>query len=198
MKNKWGLVFFVSALALAFVAALLSVSVIQGFNKTVQVIVPANDIAAYTLLTADLFVAKSVPAAAVNEHTITRMDSILGQRAKGYLVKGQIVTTNHLVSQLGGSVTAAVSNADRVDLRAVSVAVNEISGYGGKLAIHDRVDFVLPGSEGEEQLITNVPVIDLIQDNNGKLTGIIVEVTERYAYMLAQQETIKIVVRPQT
>lgn len=114
----------------------------QETPKT-NVVVAAADIAANTVVTADMLQYAAVPNEAVLTGAVTDMTSAVGKITDTEILAGEQVLTRKLVDavkeQTGGSLSYAVADG----MRAAAVAVDATSGVAGLIKPGNRVDVVV-------------------------------------------------------
>ncbi len=134
---------------------------------TASVVVAAVDIPAQTLITADMIALKALPEETVHSDAALKLESVVGSIAVEPIVSGEQVLNARLGTQ--GEGANSLSYELENGYRAVSVAVNEVTGISGFIKAGDHVDVVAsiiyPKPEGEPtfaistMLVENVLVV---------------------------------------
>jgi Flp pilus assembly protein CpaB len=186
--KKPGLFFFLLALILALLASFLAVAAVNSFNRQTTVYVPTKEIAPYTKITPDLVTQTSVPAASIIGTRINDLSEMNGKYTNTAIHMQTPITKELLTSSPGGDLTAELSSQKRLDVRALPIPVTPVTGFGGKLAVGDRIDFIATTdavtNQGNTMMTStvaqNIPVLSRVEDG-GKLVGVVVEVTAQQA-----------------
>ena len=109
------------------------------------------DIPAETLITAEMVVLKDLPEESVHADAALKLENAVGSIAVEPIVSGEQVLTARLAKQ--GEAANSLSYELEKGYRAVSVAVNEVTGVSGFIEAGDHVDVVAtiiyPKPEGE-------------------------------------------------
>jgi pilus assembly protein CpaB len=134
---------------------------------TESVVVAAANIPAETLITGDMVVLKDVPEGSAHADAAVNLESVVGSIAVEPIVAGEQVLTARLGVQ--GEGADSLSYELEKGYRAISVAVNEVTGVSGFIEEGDRVDVVAsviyPKPEGvpayaiSTMLVENVLVV---------------------------------------
>lgn len=166
------------SLVLALVAA---VSVYYYLNKLKvtyqqtgnfkQVVVARQRIPARTQITSQMVEVKELPAQYISDLAITDLKEALGKTVKAEILAGEILRREKLAS--GQDAAEGLAFLVTPGKRAVTVAVNDVSGLAGLLRPGDRVDvlgtFELPGGSGQEKatltslIVQNIEVLSVDQ-----------------------------------
>jgi len=206
-NKKPALFFFLVAVLLAFLAAFMAVNAVQSFNEKVTVFVAAKNIPPYTKISPDMVKQVPVATAAIIGTKITDINELLGKYTNATVHQEEPITKETLSDSPGGEMTAELNAKKRLDIRALPISVDSISGFGGKLDKGDRIDFIATvnavTNQGNELVTSyiaqNIPVISRVEDGD-KLIGVVVEATAKQAQEISHyMETgkLKIVVQPQ-
>ena len=210
MKNKW-------IYALAIIFGLLTVYFLHGFlvsveQKTLEgtreeIVVAVCDLAPQTLLTGEMLTMKKVPADYRHTQAIQKIDDAVGCISLTSLVKDEPLLTSKLATP--GEVKNGLAYLVPVGKRAISIAVNEVSGLAGLLQPGDRVDVAaimsFPDGRGGEEVsalivVQNIPILAVGKqmDEKGKKIGsesgeqktitLAVTIKEAQALLLAGQK----------
>lgn len=141
MKNKYILI-------LAVIFGLLSAYMIYDYLYKVeqslsnvkygQVVVAAGDIAAKTRITDEMLQVKKVPLEYIHSQAVLKKEDALGKLTVFPVVQGEQVLKNKIAGQ--NDVKNGLAYIVPVGKRAVTVAVDEVSGISGLIKPGDRVD----------------------------------------------------------
>ena len=140
---------------------LLSVQRPGGGQQTVEVVVAAQDIAAHTTLTADMLKLEKLPAAGVHGAAAHNIADAVGKITPGPLAKDEQVLSTQLTSAgdtgANGDFAYGIPNG----MRAITIAVDNITGVNGFIRAGARVDILvvysLPGEVASGSPITAAP-----------------------------------------
>jgi pilus assembly protein CpaB len=146
-------------------AALLSVIYLKSLSPkaatpavtTVAVPVPTVALTAGTRITADKLVPKDIPHEQVGPDVITKQEDLVGQELAMDVPAGEPITKAKLAEF---SSTAGLAFVVTPGMRAVTVAVDNITGVSGFLKLGDRVD-VLATFETSQGAITRTILQDI-------------------------------------
>jgi len=175
MRNK---LLLALSLVLALVAGALVYYYLDNLKKTYQqqedfkaVLVASIRIPAKTLVTSQMLAVKEMPARYITEKAIIDPKEALGKTTKSEILPGEIIREEKLAS--GKNAADGLAFLIKPGMRAITVAVNDVSGLAGLLRTGDRVDvlgtFDLPAAAGQEKasltslLVQNVEVLSLDQ-----------------------------------
>jgi pilus assembly protein CpaB len=132
-------------MVLSIAAAAVSYGVISGIfngnNKKVPVVMAMQDIPPNTAITKEMLVIKDIPEAYVHPQALQTVEQAIGKTSKIQLLNGQQVMTTMVASKDQPGNRFAYHVPDK--LRAVTLAVNEVTGVGGFIVVGDRVDILL-------------------------------------------------------
>lgn len=136
-----------------------------------QVIVARQRIPARTQITSQMVEVKELPAQYISDLAITELKEALGKTVKAEILPGEILRREKLAS--GKDAAEGLAFLVTPGKRAVTVAVNDVSGLAGLLRPGDRVDvlgtFELPGGSGQEKatltslIVQNLEVLSVDQ-----------------------------------
>lgn len=133
--------------------------------QTVSVVVATQDIPAFTTITAEMVTTETVNADAAPSGALGNVQQVIGHIAQTAIVKGQPITQDSVAPRTASyGLTFVIPQG----LRAVTVALDDISGVGG---------FVFPGD--------HVDVLATFQQDDITLTRTILQNVE----VLAMNET---------
>lgn len=146
----------------------------QDQGDFVQVPVARQRIPAKTQITSQMFELKEIPAKYINERAVVDPKEVQGKIARSEILPGEQVLQDKLAKDKDAS--AGLSFLLPPGKRAVTIAVNEVSGLAGLVKPGDRVDvmgtFDLQGAVGQEKssitslLIQNADVLSIDQSTN--------------------------------
>jgi len=171
MKNK-------TALIVAVVLGLIAVFAIQSYvsrvkraaykgTELVKVVVAKEDITRGTIIKKEIIASRGIPGKFVDSRAVlTReYENIIGQPIRYTIKKGQPI----LWSDLGGGRVKGLASIIGGGERAITIAVDDITGVSGLLQPNDHVDILgtfgvkVPGQEGARGG-TEMTTITLLQD----------------------------------
>ncbi|NLI13853.1 Flp pilus assembly protein CpaB [Pelotomaculum propionicicum] len=175
MKNK---LLLILAIIIGLAAAAGIYLFLDNTRKTYQVnsdfvsvVVARQRIPAKTQITAQMVEMKDIPAISLNDLAVVDTKEVLGKTTKSEILPGEQVLRERLATERSSS--EGLSFQIPQGKRAVSVAVDEVSGVAGLVKVGDRVDvlgtFDLQGATGQEKvsytsiLIQNVDVLSIDQ-----------------------------------
>ncbi len=175
MKNK---LILVLAIIIGLAAAAGIYLFLENTRKTYQVnsdfvsvVIARQRIPAKTQITAQMIEIKDIPAISLNYLAVVDTKEVLGKTTKSEILPGEQVLRERLATDRSSSDGLAFQIPP--GKRAVSVAVDEVSGVAGLVRAGDRVDvlgtFDLQGAAGQEKtsatsvLIQNVDVLSIDQ-----------------------------------
>ena len=144
-----------------FANALQKKNVVEDVNKG-QVIVTLADVPENTMITEEMVTIKELPVEAIHPMALSSFEQVIGAITKNPLVAGEQV----LLSKLGeqGETAEKLSYSLDPGQRAVSVAVDEVSGVSGYISVGDYVDVVatliLQGGVGEPNRAISVLLVE--------------------------------------
>jgi len=109
--------------------------------KTTRVVVAAQDIAAKTEITGAMVEEKEIPADLAHQKGYRQSSEVIGKITSSQIIKGEQVLANRLVdpADTGKGLGYAITKGKR----AVSVAVDDVSGLSGLLKPGDKVDILV-------------------------------------------------------
>ncbi len=174
MKNK---LILILAVIFGLVAAGGIYMYLEHLKKTyevsgdfVNVVTAVQRIPAKTVITAQMIEPKPIPAKYVNERAAVDLKEVVGKITRSDILPGEQVLRDKLAKDK--DISDGLSFMLQPGRRAVTVAVNEVSGLAGLVRPGDRVDvmgtFDLKGA-GESMtslLIQNVDVLSVDQSTN--------------------------------
>lgn len=149
-------------------------------GNLVQVVVAENDIAKGTVITREMIGINEYPENYIHPDAIRDIQQVIGKVAVQTIMSDEQVLYTRLLDSVKAS-RLAYSIPDTK--RAVSIAVDEVSGLAGQIKIGDRVDIIatldisVPAAQGERNqsysLITvqNVEVLAVGNNNNTESAG---------------------------
>lgn len=175
MRNK---LLLILSLLMALAAAVFVYYYLDGLKKTYQqqsdfqpVLVAATEIPAKTLVTSQMVAVKEMPAQYIGSNTCRDPEEALGKTTRSQILPGEIIRQEKLAS--GKDAADGLAFLVKPGMRAITVAVNDVSGLAGLLRPGDRVDvlgtFEPPAPAGQEKttltslLVQNLEVLALGQ-----------------------------------
>lgn len=108
-------------------------------NRT-NVVVARKDIPANTVITADMVSLEALPAEAVIENSVRNVSDVVGSIAKADILSGEQILKQRLAGSQGSN---SLSYTIPEQYRAITIAVNEISGIAGYVSAGDKVDILI-------------------------------------------------------
>ncbi len=127
---------------------------------TVNVVVATQDIAPYRTVTSDMIEVRELSSAAVPEGALTAPEQAVGQITRVQITRGQPITHGQVTARTAAEgLTFVIPDG----LRAVTVALDAISGVGGFVYPGDHVDVLTTLQHGEvtltKTIVQNVEVL---------------------------------------
>jgi len=104
------------------------------------VIVAAQDIPAYTVITSDMLTSAQVPLGTAHEYAAISASAVVGLTTESDILTGEQILTKKL--KVMGESSSGLSYVVPSGMRAVTIAVDDISGVNGLIRIGDYVDVV--------------------------------------------------------
>ncbi len=115
------------------------------------VIEAATDIPAHTMITEEMVRATLVPDSLVPAGAVTDKKLVVGKPAGVTILSGDVITSR----KLDASGAAGFRGLIPKGMRAVSFAVNDITGVAGFAKPGDKVDILLIGSQSDQDRVTS-------------------------------------------
>jgi pilus assembly protein CpaB len=181
LKNRWIYV-------LAVIFGLLTCYFIYDFlvsvekkmteGETQEVVIVVQDVASKTLLTKEMLAVKKVVADYIHPQALRKTEEAIGSITLTALVKGEQLLKSKIVKK--DDTTKGLAYLIPHGKRAVSIAVDDVSGVAGLLKPGDKVDVTavigIPDSAGKEvphslvvlQEITVLAVGKNLEEKTGK------------------------------
>ena len=123
----------------------------QSKESTI-VVVAASDIAPRTIIQSNMLTTKEIPTAMVPEGAITDMREVVGKPARFQLIRDDIVTDKKVLMDIK---MAGFTGIIPPDCRAISIAINDVTGISGFAKPGDYVDVMVVSNGGNEGRITS-------------------------------------------
>lgn len=175
MKNK---LILILALVVGLAAAGGIYFYLDNMQKTyreegefVKVVTSKQRIPAKTMITAQMIETKEIPSKYINTDAAVDPKEVIGKTVKSEILPGEQVLRGKLAGAKGSS--EGLSYMIEPGKRAVTIAVNEISGVAGQILPGDRVDIM--GTFDNQGVLTtlilqNIPVLSVNQttDTSGQ------------------------------
>lgn len=161
------------AILLSFLTALLVYNYLKGvknvpmMSEGLSVIVAKVDIPPKTKITLEMVSEVKVPAEYIQPGTITSLDKVLGIMVREQIVSGEQISERRLVRE---SKSVGFTGSIPRDRRAVTVAVNEVTGVAGFVKAGDYVDIVVSfdaaavGDHASQVVMQNILVLAANRD----------------------------------
>lgn len=155
MKNRWIYVFAVifGLITCYFIYDfLVSVEKKMTEGEMQEVVIVAEDIAPNTLLTKEMLITKKLAVDYIHPQALQKKDEAIGSITLISLVEGEQLLKSKVVSKK--DTTKGLAYLIPQGKRAISIAVDEVSGVAGLLTPGDRVDVAavvgIPDATGKE------------------------------------------------
>lgn len=133
------------ALILALAAAGVSFMYISGTfgtaGKMVPVLTAAQEIPQNTIVTKEMMIVKNMPEKYAHPEAYRTADQVVGKTSKVQILKDEQILPNIVASKDKPGNRFSYNISDKQ--RAITLAVNEVSGVGGYPVVGDRVDILL-------------------------------------------------------
>ncbi|MDD2553551.1 MAG: Flp pilus assembly protein CpaB [Desulfotomaculaceae bacterium] len=168
MKNK---LILILALVVGLAAAGGIYFFLDNMQKTyreegdfVKIVAAKQRIPAKTMITDQMVEIKELPAKYINTDAAVDPQEVIGKTVKSEILPGEQVLRSRLAGAKGSS--EGLSYMIEPGKRAVTIAVNEISGVAGQILPGDRVDIM--GTFDNQGILTtlilqNIPVLSVDQ-----------------------------------
>jgi len=136
----------VIALVLSLMTAILVYHYLKGVTggqpaqEGMSVIVAKVDLSPKTKITSEMVSEVKVPSAYIQPGTVTSLDKVVGVVVRETIVSGEQISERRLVRE---GKTAGFTGIIPRDKRAVTVAVNEVTGVAGFVKAGDYIDVVV-------------------------------------------------------
>jgi len=170
---------FIFSLVIALVAAGSVYYYLDNLKKTyqyegdyIQVVVAKQHIPARTKVLSKMIEIKELPGKYINEKVVNKPEDVVGKLTVSEILPGEILRTEKLAN--GKDIEDGLAFLVKPGMRAITVAVDDVSGLAGLLRTGDKVDvlgtFSLPASADHENtsytsfLIQNAEVLSLNQE----------------------------------
>ena len=127
--------------------------------ETTSVVVARFDIPAQTVITSEMLEVKELPEELVTLDAITEISEALEVSAKTTIFAGDVITRKKLTTDLNSN---AFTGQIPANCRAVSIAVNEITGVDGFAKPGDKVDLLLVETSADKSVNTRVFLQDVL------------------------------------
>lgn len=138
-------IIIIIALILAAAAAGVSFMYISGAfgssGKMVPVVTAAQDIPMNTTVTKEMLVVKNIPENYAHPEGYRAVEQAVGKTSKVQILKDEQILPNIVAAKDKPGNRFSYNISDKQ--RAITVAVDEVSGVGGFLVVGDRVDILL-------------------------------------------------------
>ncbi|SET59766.1 pilus assembly protein CpaB [Natronincola peptidivorans] len=160
MKGK---VIFVAAILLGLVTSMMIYGYLNKAKETmntteyIEIVIAVEDINANTVVSANMVELKEIPAAYKHPNAVTDVKEVTGKIALIPITRGESILSNQVISS--GEHKQGLAYKIPQGKRALSIAVNEVSGVSGLLKVGDRVDIITTINAGEDPPITYTLVV---------------------------------------
>ena len=217
MKNKWLyiLALFFGLLTTYFIYEfLISVEKKVTSDLTEEVVVLAHNVTSKTLLTKEMLLKKNLPAAYIHPEAVRTLEEAVGCISLTPFIAGEQLLQSKLAAK--GEVKNGLAYLIPVGERAMTIAIDSVSGVAGLLKPGDRVDVAagmgLPDSANTETLSAVIVLQDIVvlavgknmsensskntEDSSSTTVTLSVTVEEAQRMLLANQKgTIRLLLR---
>jgi pilus assembly protein CpaB len=172
---------------IAILLSLLTVTLVYCYLKNltdatvvlpgVPVIVAKVDIPPKTKITLDMVNEVKVPSEYIQPGAVTSLDKVVGIMAKGQILTGEQINERYLLRE---NKSAGFTGIIPRDKRAVTVAVNEVTGVAGFVKAGDYVDVIVSfdvatvGDNVSQLVLQDILVLAANRDteiSTGDITG---------------------------
>lgn len=195
-KSPGGMVVLVISIVAGLLAAVLSVSFLQGVTRTTSVLVANQDIPAYTQLDPSMFTLQQLPGNAVPADAVKDPAALTGRYARTMLLKDTVMRQGHLATASGetGSLAAKLTEAGVPGSRAMAIPTDNITDVGGTVQPGDRVDVVAsvrlerqngPTTTYAKIIARAVPVLHRTEAEGTSKGSVVLQVTPQQAEDIA-------------
>lgn len=166
MKNK---LILILALVVGLVAAGGIYFYLDSMQKTyreegdfIKIVTAKQRIPAKTMITVQMVEIKELPSKYINTDAAVDLKEVVGKTVKSEILPGEQVLRGRLAGAQG--VSEGLSYIIEPGKRAVTIAVNEVSGVAGQVKPGDRVDIM--GTFDNQGILTtlilqNIPVLSV-------------------------------------
>ncbi|MGN0267469.1 MAG: Flp pilus assembly protein CpaB [Lachnospiraceae bacterium] len=169
------------ALAVALGLFVMLQKVDKKEEVTVDVVVAVSDIPQNTVLTDEMLEVKAIPEAMVLGGTYGSKEALIGKMAKVDIKTGEQIIADR-INEIGDRNAASLAMLVEEGKRAISIAVDSVTGLSGMIHPGDTVDVIAhveqtTDTEETEQvsvtIVENIPVlaVDNVMSNGGKGDG---------------------------
>lgn len=166
MKNKF---IVLLCLASGLLTGYLIYSYLKGVEQSLsnieygEVIVAAIDIPAKTEIRNEMLATKKIPLEYIHSQAVREKDDLIGSITLSPLLKGEIFLNGKVVQK--GKVEQGLAYKIPAGKRAVTLAVNEVSGIAGLIRPGDHLDIAATVSipEGEREIPYTLIVLQDIE-----------------------------------
>ena len=195
-QRSGGMIFLGASFACGLLAALLTISYLQGQTQVSTVLIAVEEIAPFTPLKASQFALQDLPLSVVPADAIMSPGQLEGKYARTLILKGTAMRLGHLTTATGsGSTMAArLSEQNAPAHRAFAVAVDKAQGVAGTVQAGDKVDVITavriepegePGFLFAKVMAAAVPVLYKSEAESSGKQHVVLMVTPQQAEELA-------------
>jgi len=127
-----------------------------------EVVVALNEIPAHVKVTEEMLEIKEIPTEAVHADAYTAIADVIGGTTTTELISGEQVLTDRIVTDVGES---ELSYRIPENMRAITVATNEVNGVGGYIVAGDKLDILVSQtpSESAQVIYTQLQNIEVLE-----------------------------------
>ncbi len=169
MYKRTNIIIFIIAIILAVIAIYFIMGYINDLKSAYTnipmkpVVVAVQNIPEHVTITNEMLRVVDVPAENVLPQAYESIEDVVGSITKTDIVKDEHILSNHIYKEGEGQDKFSYSVPE--NMRAVSIAINDVSGVSGLIRTNDRVDILLTftyagDSETQESEETDVEAVD--------------------------------------
>ena len=145
MANTNNRIIIIIALILSLAAAAVSYMFISGTfgtaGKMVPVVTAIQDIPLNTTVTREMLTVKNMPETYAHPQSYRTVEQAVGKTSKVQILNGEQILPNIVAAKDKPGNRFSYNITDKQ--RAITIAVNEVSGVGGYPVVGDRIDILL-------------------------------------------------------
>lgn len=163
MKSRW---IIILAIIFGFLTTYLVYDYLTDMRDKinnvdyVKQVVALKDIPPFTKITSNMVIEKEVPKEYIHSAIASKLEDVVGKITNAPIVMGEPIFNGRIVEP--GDHNNGLAFTVPEGKRAVTVAINEVSGIAGLLKPHDKVDIIAimafpkAGSATEKEYVTDV------------------------------------------
>lgn len=134
----------------------------ENKTKMSQVVVAISEIPAHVKVTEDMLEIKKIPTEAIHADAFTAIADVVGGTTTTELITGEQILSDRIVLDTQGS---ELSYRIPENMRAITVATNEVNGVGGYIVAGDKLDILVSHtpSQGVQVIYTQFQNIEVLE-----------------------------------